>query len=350
MDRRSWSSFLYYVFIDAILFLLTSGYTIVALGSLALSLFKTGPSFFRKEKVPKPEVLKFGWKHGFADLSEIRMHYVEAGDSKAPLMLLIHGFPEFWYSWRHQLKYFAKSYHVVAIDMRGYGQTSKPDGIENYDIKNLIKDVVEVMLATGHGQAYIVAHDWGANVAWYLAAVHPELVKKLIILNMPHPTSFIKELTSSKEQFFKSWYMFFFQFPYFPEFFFEHTSNKNLIGVFTHPPSGLINSENFTPEDADAWRYTFQERNSLTEPINYYRAAKRRLCLGTTIITDLIKPETLIIWGAKDSALNLSAAEDSLTRCEKATIKIILNASHWVQQDEPDLVNEYIEDFLSGDE
>jgi pimeloyl-ACP methyl ester carboxylesterase len=343
--ENKWYLFGRYLFLEIGCFFLKSLYSVVGFTALATRFLKNGMKMFEKKEHKKPECLE-GWKHGYLQLAEIKMHYVEDGDPSNPLMLFVHGFPEYWYSWRHQIKYFAKNYHVVAIDMRGYGQSDKPEGIDAYDIKFLIKDLVEATMALGHTNSILVAHDWGALVAWMLALVHPEFIDKLIILNVPHPDSFVKQLSTNLKQFLCSWYMFFFQAPYLPEAFFETLDYSALIDSFK---SLMVNPENFTDEDAEAWKYTFSQSGcSLTEPINYYRAAKRRLCtapLGIDI--KLVERKTLIIWGEKDAALCIEGAMDSVTRCKEAKLIRIPNASHFVQQDTPELVNKYIEEFLN---
>lgn len=139
--------------------------------------------------------------------------------------------------------------------------------------------------------------------------------------------------------------MFFFQSPYLPEAFFESLDFVALTDSFK---SLLVNKENFTDEDVEAWKYTFSQPGcSLTEPINYYRAAKRRICTAPLGIDKLVEPKTLIIWGEKDSALVVEGAMDSATRCKEAKLVRIPNASHFVQQDTPELVNKYIEEFLN---
>uniref|UniRef100_A0A7E4W0F2 AB hydrolase-1 domain-containing protein n=1 Tax=Panagrellus redivivus TaxID=6233 RepID=A0A7E4W0F2_PANRE len=318
-------------------------------GALALAweYIRNGRAPFARIKHEEPEVLK-GWKHGYLKLSEINMHYVETGDPSKPLLLLVHGFPEFWYSYRHQLKYFERDYHVVAIDLRGYGGSDKPTDLASYSSTKLVNDLAEVIPALGRQRAFVVAHDWGGALAWILTAVHPELVEKLVILNVPHPFSFRKFIASTWKQFRLSWYMFFFVNPWLPELFMRRNDLASLIAMFRNKKVGLVNSENFTDADEAAWKYAFSGENAFTGPLNFYRAFLLRINPLPLPATP-IQPETLIIWGEKDGALAIEAAEDSLRHCRSAKIHKIPNASHWVQQDAPEEVNRAIENFLRAE-
>ena len=161
-----------------------------------------------KEKKPS-------WKHEYADVNNIRMHYVTQG--KGPLMLMLHGFPEFWYSWRHQIPVMARRFKVVAVDMRGYNQTEKPVGVANYRIEVLARDVADLIRALGYEKAVVVAHDWGGGVAWPFAMAYPEMVDRLIVLNCPPPGVLMDHFQHNRAQLKRSYYMFLFQVPRLPE-------------------------------------------------------------------------------------------------------------------------------------
>ena len=148
----------------------------------------------------------------------IKLHYIEQG--KGELVVLLHGFPEFWYGWRNQIPVLAKQYRVVAPDMRGYNLSDKPENVSDYKIETLAKDIAELIKALGEERAIVVGHDWGAAVAWAVAALHPEVVKKLAILNVPHPNEMKRAFEGfNLAQWMKSWYIFFFQLPFIPELF-----------------------------------------------------------------------------------------------------------------------------------
>src|SRR5262245_58570023 len=153
--------------------------------------------------------------HRFAVVNSVRLHYAEAGEG--PLVVLLHGFPEFWYSWRHQIKGLAAAgFRVIAPDLRGYNESDKPPGIASYRLELLTQDIVELIQHAGEKRAHVVGHDWGGGIAWWLAMQNPQVVERLVILNAPHPVAFFRELRRPA-QLLKSWYMFFFQLPWLPE-------------------------------------------------------------------------------------------------------------------------------------
>ena len=157
-----------------------------------------------------------GLRHGYADLSEARLHYVEAGDG--PLVVLLHGFPEFWYSWRHQIRALAAAgFQVVAPDMRGYNLSSKPSGVSSYEPRRVAGDVRDLVEERGAARALLAGHDWGAAIAWLTAIAHPEVVERLAILNVPHPRRMLESLRRPGRQTARSWYIFSFQLPWLPE-------------------------------------------------------------------------------------------------------------------------------------
>ncbi|KAG8280257.1 Epoxide hydrolase 4 [Homalodisca vitripennis] len=191
--------------------------------------------------------------HAYVQLKHVKLHYVENGDKSKPLMLFLHGFPEFWYSWRHQLKEFSKDYWVVAVDMRGYGDSEKPEGIRFYRLKYLVEDVKNLIEALGREQCTLVAHDWGGMVAWYFLMIYPKWVDTYIIMNAPHPVVFRKMMIKRFSQFRKSWYIFFFQLPYLPEMYMRIKDMSKINKLFTSKKS----PSPYTAEDIEAYKFTF---------------------------------------------------------------------------------------------
>ncbi|KAE9555305.1 hypothetical protein FO519_001464 [Halicephalobus sp. NKZ332] len=322
----------------------TTVYSFLAILRLGYVWIRKGNSVFELKPHLKPKCLE-GWNHGYLELTEIKMHYVETGDASKPLMICVHGFPEFWYSYRYQLEYFKKDYHVVAIDMRGYGDSSRPVSMASYGVVALAKDVAEAIEKLSKKKAVVIGHDWGAIICWNLAIMRPELIERLIILNVPHPIAFRKQFKGAK-QLFKSWYIFLFQAPYLPEILLSLEDYKPLISMFRGKKAGIRNRQNFTDEDEEAWKYTFSKVDAFTGPINYYRATFREINYPKHADWT-VKPKTLIVWGEEDVALALEGAIDSVNYCRDAVLKRIPGASHWVQQDAPELVNKYIEEFLN---
>ena len=208
--------------------------------------------------------------HGKADVGAgIRLHYVEAGSG--PLVILLHGFPEFWYSWRHQIGPLAEAgYHVVAPDMRGYDLSDRPQSWRSYDAGLIAEDIAGLIHSFGEEQAYVVGHDWGAAIAYTLAMAHPEVVRRLAILNVPHPARMAEGFRTLK-QLRKSWYMFFFQIPRLPEYMFSRED-------FSFAKRSLRSDakDAFTDEDLERYVEAWSQPGALTGMINYYRAALRR--------------------------------------------------------------------------
>jgi len=278
----------------------------------------------------------------YIDVNGITLHCKVAG--QGPLMVLLHGFPEFWYSWRKQLPVLAQSYTVVAPDMRGYNLSDKPKGIKNYTLEVLMNDIRALIKAFGQESAIVVGHDWGGVVAWSLAGYYPEMVEKLIILNMPHPAEMKRQLKQGNwQQWRKSWYMGFFQLPYLPEWYMK----RNLTRFFKRSLQGWAHQETaFTDADIQAYVTAYEQPNALTATINYYRALRH------TKRSDKLRPQKLmmpvcLIFGEDDKALGKELTYNTAHYCKGAlSIKYIPNCSHWVQHEYPELVNKYIVTFL----
>uniref|UniRef100_A0A1I7Z4W0 AB hydrolase-1 domain-containing protein n=1 Tax=Steinernema glaseri TaxID=37863 RepID=A0A1I7Z4W0_9BILA len=236
-------------------------------------------------------------------------------------------------------------FSCVAIDLRGYGDSDKPEGIQNYSIPKLIDDIRQLIEYLGQKDAVVVGHDWGAALAWSFAMHFPEYTKKLVVMNVPHPKAFAQVLKTPK-QMLKSWYVFFFQCPHLPEIRMAARDMRFLGAMFRGKYGGLVNKENFTDEDMEAWKYTFGKMDAFTAPINFYRSSFRRFRPPTYETNFMIKAPTLIIWGTADAFLEKKGAELSVPMCESASLKYIENCSHWVQQDCPEEVNKYMEEFL----
>ncbi|CAF1022012.1 unnamed protein product [Rotaria sordida] len=313
-----------------------------------LLFLRIGPKkFFRRVDRPSPPAQAtdpvYG-EHGMIKLksSNVTLHYVSKGSSDHPLMLFVHGFPECWYTWRYQIKYFSKNYRVVAIDQRGYGLSSKPSNIGDYKVETLVRDIADIIEQLGYKSCVLVGHDWGALVSWACAMLYPNLIDKLIIMNVPHPAAYRNNL--SLKQIRRSWYMFFYQVPFIPELLLASDDFAILKKAFYTKPMSLINKHNMTADDLEVFTYTFSQKGTPKSAINYYRAIFRHqrddLQVQVTV-------PVLIIWGCQDGALGEELADASQNYCSDVRLKKIRNASHWVQQDVPDEVNQYMEAFLN---
>jgi pimeloyl-ACP methyl ester carboxylesterase len=285
-------------------------------------------------------------KHGDADVGGgIRLHYVEAGEG--PLVVLLHGFPEFWYSWRHQIPALARAgYHVVAPDMRGYNLSDKPQGWRAYDTGLLADDIAGLVRSfgtrtgTSEQSAYVVGHDWGAAVAYAVAMGHPEVVRRLAILNVPHPTRMLEGFRTLK-QLRKSWYMFFFQVPRLP----EHLIARDDFS-FAKRSLRADSKDAFSDEDLERYVEAWSQPGALTGMINYYRAALRRSPGKALARMKPIEAQTLVIWGMRDRHLGSELAEPASEWVPNVRVERIPDATHWVQHDAPERVNELLLDFF----
>jgi epoxide hydrolase 4 len=279
----------------------------------------------------------------YAEVNGVRLHYAEAG--KGPLVVLLHGFPEFWYSWRHQITALAQAgYHVVAPDMRGYNLSSKPSGWREYDAESLAGDIAGLIRHLGVENAYVAGHDWGAAVAYFTAMEHPDVVKRLAILNVPHPARMIESFRTWR-QLRKSWYMFFFQLPVIPE--------RLLAASGCVAAKRALRAE--SPDafsDADVERYVeaWSQPGALTTMINYYRAALRRSPRSALARLRRIDVPVLVIWGERDSVLGSELAEPEAKWVSDVRVERIPQATHWVQHDAPERVNELLTGFFGAAE
>jgi pimeloyl-ACP methyl ester carboxylesterase len=259
------------------------------------------------------------------------------------LAILLHGFPEFWYGWRRQIPYLAAAgFRVWAPDQRGYNLSDKPAGRAAYTLDELGSDVIGLMDAAGHQTAFVVGHDWGGAVAWWLAAAHPERLERMVIINCPHGAVFTKHLRRSFTQMCKSWYMFFFQLPYVPEAMIRWKNGTMLAQT-------LKNSSRpgaFTSDNLKRYRQAWSQPRAATAMLNWYRAAMRR---HPAPLGNHRNPvPTLLIWGAQDRFLGRELARPSIDICEDGHLVFFEEATHWVQHEACEQVNELINRFFRG--
>ena len=281
-------------------------------------------------------------EHIFLPTNDIRLHVAQSGSRYGPLVILLHGFPEFWYGWRHQIQPLVNAgLRVWVPDQRGYNLSDKPSGIAAYQLDELAKDVVGLIDSAGADQCFLVGHDWGAAVAWWVAWQYPDRLQKLAILNMPHPAVMMHTLMRSPAQLRRSWYIFFFQVPFLAEAILRNNDCSLLVKAL------LSGSQpgSFTQEDLDLYLQAWWRRGAITGMLNWYRAIVRT---PVNMSANLhIKVPTLVLWGAQDTALSLSMAKPSLDLCDAGKLVIFENASHWVQHDVSDSVNKHLVEFFS---
>jgi pimeloyl-ACP methyl ester carboxylesterase len=280
------------------------------------------------------------WTHRYALIDGLRLHYVEAGTG--PLVVLLHGFPEFWYSWRYQIPALAGAgFRVIAPDLRGYNRSDKPSGVQAYRLERLVDDVAGLIGHTGATRAVVAGHDWGGAIAWGLAMRRPELVDRLIILNAPHPAAFFREIRT-KAQLLKSWYIFFFQLPWLPECVLRAGDFALLERRLRRDP---VRAATITPEDIACYKRALARPGALTAAINYYRAVFRQRRALRGAIRPIEAP-TLLIWGERDHYLGLRLLDGLEPWVPRLHIRRLANASHWVQQEAAEQVNGWMIEFL----
>lgn len=307
--------------------------------------FMYNKNYKKVEEFVKPSVEELNksdsWHHKYIESNDLNFHYVEAGETNKELVLLLHGFPEHWHTWRSQIPYLAEKYHVVAIDMRGYNLSDKPKEVKDYRIELIVNDVKEIIKDLGYEKANIVGHDWGGAIAWSFAAMYPEHLNKLIILNSPHPVGMVKAMKTSL-QLLHSWYILFFQLPAIPEL--SLSLNDYKVAAENLKKTSANPSIAFTEEDTSRYISSIKVPGALSAMINYYRALLR---YGIGVRIRKIENPTLIIWGEKDVFLLKDVNQNIEKYVSDVKIEYIPEASHWVHRDAPDKVNKIIDDFLS---
>lgn len=281
-------------------------------------------------------------EHLYLTVNDLDVHLTTAG--RGPLVILLHGFPEFWYSWRYQIPVLAERFRVVAPDQRGYNLTQKPAG--GYDLDTLATDVAELIHLLGYQQAHVVGHDWGGLVAWWLAGRHPERVDRLVIMNAPHPGAYWRALAGGDlRQILRSWYVLFFQIPRLPEFLLQRDDYRLIEQIFR---GSTTRPEAFGDDVIRRYKRAAARPGALTAMLNWYRTAARRQTVGNLSAPALtILVPTLVIWGEQDVALGRELNDDLDRWVPDLTLRYLPAASHWVQQDRPAEVNRHLLDFLA---
>lgn len=280
-------------------------------------------------------------EHSTIQTNGIRLHVVQAGPKSGVPVLLLHGFPEFWYGWRKQIPALvAAGCRVIVPDQRGYNLSDKPEEIKSYCVQTLVEDTLGLIKALDYEKVNLVGHDWGALIAWMLAIKHPERLHRLGILNVPHPVVMKRFLQRDLEQMWRSLYILFFQFPWLPETIMR-------IGNWRGAALGMRRSgkpQAFTEEDIEQYKEAWSQPGAVSAMLNWYRAALRY----PPEITDGMRVQvpTLILWGVQDVALSRRMARPSLDHCEDGNLIFFPDATHWVQHEEADEVNRQLLSFI----
>ena len=280
-------------------------------------------------------------EHNTIETNGIRLHVVQAGPKSGVPVVLLHGFPEFWYGWRKQIPTLVEAgCRVIVPDQRGYNLSDKPRSVKNYNVDILAKDIIGLIDALGYEKVNLVGHDWGGIVAWKVAIKHPERLHKLGIMNVPHPAVMKRFLQRDLEQMRRSWYAAFFQLPWIPEVVLQSGNWHRLEQALR----GKNNPRSFTDEDILKYKEAWSQPDAMTSMLNWHRAAVRSR--GANSKDTRVKVPTLMMWGMKDVALTHRMARPSMDHVDEGNLILFPEATHWVQHDAADEVNHYLVDFI----
>lgn len=270
----------------------------------------------------------------------IKLHVMQAGDPNGEPVILLHGFPEFWYGWERQIAPLVEAgYRVIVPDQRGYNLSDKPEGVNSYRVTELVADVIGLIDALGYDKVRLGAHDWGAVVAWYVALWYPERLSQLVIANVPHPHVYQKFIRTNPAQMFKSWYIGFFQVPGLS----EGILSAGNFGAFSQLMREQAGMDEAT---LDVYREAWGQPGALTAMINWYRGLVRNPPQDNT--DGRVTVPTLMVWGMDDVALTYEMAEPSIEMCDAGKLVLFKNTSHFVQHQKAERVAALMIDFFEN--
>lgn len=278
----------------------------------------------------------------YVEANGIRLHTRGAGPEDGPLVVLLHGFPEFWYGWHAQIEPLAAAgYRVVVPDQRGYNRSEKPVGVGRYRLDELAADVVGLIDAFDRERAAIAGHDWGAAVAWWLGLQHPDRLTSLTAVNVPHPTVMARRLRTSWRQRRKSWYVAFFQLPVVPEL----AARVGDYRLFARTMVSSSRPGTFDATDRRRYRAAWSRPGALTGMLNWYRAMAR---YRPEPARETVSTPTLVCWGMGDEFLEGEMAAESVAHCEDGRLERFDEATHWVLHEEPAGISETLLEHIEA--
>lgn len=287
--------------------------------------------------------INLAWQHHFIETNQIRLHCVVQGEGD--LVILLHGFPEFWYSWRHQIPALSRHFKVVVPDLRGYNDSDKPAG--GYDLDTLCADICGLMANLGYRRAHLVGHDWGGTIAWRFAQRFPHLLDRLVVLNAPHPQRLMQECLSNLDQLRRSWYLLAVQVPAIPEWLIRQNLS-NIVRNLLQEQS--IRKGAFTRKDTEIYQAALEKPGVLSAALNYYRQfllSPQTWLSGWGRSIDAVTAPTLVLWGEEDFLFSRKLTE-GVEHLVKAPLKLkfLPHCGHWIQQEIPQTVNRELLSFL----
>jgi epoxide hydrolase 4 len=284
-------------------------------------------------------------RHERIPAAGVTLHVVTAG--AGPPVILLHGFPEYWIAWRHQIGPLVRAgFRVLAPDLRGYNLSDRPCSLDGYHIRFLIDDVAALVRSTGHARAHVVGHDWGGIIAWTFAGAYPELVDKLVILDAPHIDIYMRK-ARRPPQMFRSWYVLFFQLPWLPEKALSANNFRAIRRLFGQPPA---RDNRFSQEHIEHYVRALSQPGALTAALNYYRALYK--LPGATALARAahVRAPTLIIWGDMDQALSTVLLEGVIDYAPDVRVHMLPGVGHWVMSEAADDVSDALVSFLTQTE
>lgn len=289
--------------------------------------------------------IKSGWQHQFVETNQVRLHCVTQGEGE--LVILLHGFLEFWYSWRRQIPALARHFKVVVPDLRGYNDSEKPG--DGYDLDTLSQDIQGLIKGLGYSQAHVVGHDWGGTIAWRLAQRCPQTLSRLVILNAPHPHRFGQELFSNLDQLRWSGHLLALQVPGLPEWLIQNNLRDLVTNLFQRQ---AIRKGAFTTQDAELYQAALRKPGAIAAAMNYYRQFLSGQFWGRHWgrLPKLVTAPTLVLWGEEDTLLSQEMVE-GMEKFVSAPfeLKRVPQCGHWIQQEAPQTVNRELLNFLCVD-
>ncbi|XP_069864719.1 epoxide hydrolase 3 [Dipodomys merriami] len=282
-------------------------------------------------------------QHGFLSLrsSGLRLHYVSAGHGNRPLMLFLHGFPKNWFFWRYQLREFQSHFHTVAVNLRGYGPSDAPRDVDCYTTELLMADIQDVILGLGYSKCVLVAHDFGATLAWNFSVYFPSLVDRMVIISGPPKFVFQDYVLHHIGQLFRSKYLFLFQLPWLPEKLLSMSDFQILKSIFTDRKTGI---PCLTRDELEAMLYDLTQPGGLTGPINYYR----NLFRDYPVEPQELSTPTLLLWGEKDPYFQTGLVKAISSHFVPGRLEshILPGSGHWIPQTHYQQMHEYMWAFL----
>lgn len=280
-------------------------------------------------------------EHSYIETNGIKLHVVQAGPKSGVPVVLLHGFPEFWYGWRKQIPALVEAgCRVIVPDQRGYNLSDKPKSVKDYDVHTLVEDIIGLIDALEYEKVNLVGHDWGALVAWRLANKYPERLQRLSIMNAPHPAVLKRYLQRDLEQLRRSWYVLLFQLPWLPEAGMKQNDWRRAVNALCNTSK----PNSFTDADILKYKEAWSQPGEMSATINWYRAAVR---YQPRITNDMrVKVPTLMMWGMKDFALSHRMARPSMDYVDEGNLILFPEATHWVHLDAAEEVNHYLIDFI----